>query len=86
MAQRPLLTSARWDGFLGAPTDEANLILHYTLGQAELDLIQTKTAAHSQLGLALQLCLMRHPGRVWRRLETDDHQSMTNDDQTDTRR
>ena len=70
MAQRPLLPPSRWDGFLGVPTDEETLIRHYTLGQAELDLIQTKIAPHNQLGLAIQLCLMSHPGRAWRHGET----------------
>ena len=70
MAQRPLLPPSRWDDFLGVPTDEGTLIRHYTLGQAELDLIQTKIAPHNQLGLAIQLCLMRHPGRAWRHGET----------------
>jgi TnpA family transposase len=53
-------------GCCGVPTDEETLIRHYTLGSAELDFIQTKIAPHNQLGLAIQLCLMRHPGRAWR--------------------
>jgi putative DNA-invertase from lambdoid prophage Rac len=41
------------------------LIQHYTLTQTELGLVQEKTAAYNQLGLALQLCLIRHLGRSW---------------------
>jgi TnpA family transposase len=65
MAQRPLLKADRWVALLGVPTDEEMLIRHYTLPQAELDLVQAKTAACNQLGLAIQLCLIRHIGRCW---------------------
>ncbi|ESZ08454.1 hypothetical protein X737_33410 [Mesorhizobium sp. L48C026A00] len=64
-----LLKADRWSALLGAPEDEETLIRHYTLSQSELDLIQAKTAAHNQLGLAVQLCLMRHLGRSWRHAE-----------------
>jgi hypothetical protein len=65
MAQRPLLRADRWVALLGVPTDEEMLIQHYTLTQTELGLVQEKTAAYNQLGLALQLCLIRHLGRSW---------------------
>ena len=65
MAQRPLLKADRWVALLGVPTDEETLIRHYTLTQTELDLVQAKTAAYNQLGLAIQLCLIRHIGRCW---------------------
>ena len=42
------------------------LIRHYTLGQADLDLIRAKATAHNQLSLAIQPCLMRNLGRSWR--------------------
>ena len=66
MAQRPLLKADHWATLLGAPSDEETLIRHYTLGQADLDLIRAKATAHNQLGLAIQPCLMRHLGRSWR--------------------
>src|SRR6516225_6450748 len=66
MAQRPLLKADRWAKLLDAPSDEETLIRHYTLGQADLDLIRAKATAHNQLGLAIQLCLMRNLGRSWR--------------------
>ncbi len=65
MAQRPLLKADRWVALLGVPTDKETLIQHYTLTQTELDLVQEKTAAYNQLGLAIQLCLIRHLGRSW---------------------
>lgn len=70
MAQRPLLKPDRWIALIDVPSDEETLIRNYTLGQAELDLIQAKKAAHNRLGLAIQLCLMRLLGRSWRYDET----------------
>ena len=47
-----------------APTDEESLIRHCTLGRAEMDLIQAKRTPHNRLGLAIQLCFLRHLGRA----------------------
>jgi hypothetical protein len=46
------------------PTDEESLIRYCTLGRAELDLIQAKRTLHNRLGLAIQLCFLRHLGRA----------------------
>ena len=46
------------------PTDEESLIRHCTLARAELDLIQAKRTRHNRLGLAIQLCFLRHLGRA----------------------
>lgn len=46
------------------PTDEENLIRYCTLGRAEMDLIQAKRTPHNRLGLAIQLCFLRHLGRA----------------------
>jgi TnpA family transposase len=66
MAQRPLLKADRWAVLLGIPQDQQSLIEHYTLGRADLALVQTKTTSHNQLGLAIQIGIMRHLGRAWR--------------------
>jgi hypothetical protein len=66
MSKRPLLKPDRWAALLAAATNEAALIGHCTLEPADLDLIQAKTAPHNQLGLALQLCLLKHRNRQWR--------------------
>ncbi|MGF6227783.1 TnpA family transposase [Inquilinus ginsengisoli] len=65
MSRRPLLKSDRWNALLAVPTDEEGLIRHCTLDPADLDLVLAKRTPHNRLGLALQLCLMRHPGRAW---------------------
>ena len=49
------------------PTEEESLIRHCTLGRAEMDLIQAKRTPHNRLGLAIQLCFLRHLGRAIRR-------------------
>jgi hypothetical protein len=69
MAQRPLLKADRWAALLGVPQDEETLIRHYTLSRDDLKLVHTKTTLHNQLGLAIQICLMRHLGRAWRQEE-----------------
>ncbi|MGK9171127.1 DUF4158 domain-containing protein [Inquilinus limosus] len=65
MSRRPLLKADRWNALIAALKDERELIQHCTLDPADLDLVMVKRAPHNRLGLALQLCLMRHPGRAW---------------------
>ena len=64
MARRRLLTGEQWAKFQAVPTDERELIRHYTLGRDDLDAIATKRTARSRLGYAVLLCYLRHPGRV----------------------
>lgn len=64
MARRRLLTGEQWAKFLAVPTDERDLIRHYTLGRDDLDTIATKRTARNRLGYAVLLCYLRHPGRV----------------------
>lgn len=46
------------------PTDDTNLVLHYTLSHSDLLEIQIRRRPPNQLGFAVQLCLVRHPGRT----------------------
>ncbi|NEK33001.1 DUF4158 domain-containing protein [Rhizobium leguminosarum] len=46
------------------PTDEENLIRRYSLSLVERLGIEVRRRHHNQLGIAVQLCLMRYPGRV----------------------
>ncbi len=64
MSRRPLLKADRWSALVDMPTDEQSLIRHCTLGRAEMDLIQAKRTPHNRLGLAIQLCFLRHLGRA----------------------
>ena len=64
MARRRLLTPLQWQSLLGIPHDERSLVQHYTLNREELDLIAGKRLPQNRLGYAVQLCLVRHPGRT----------------------
>lgn len=46
------------------PTDDDSLILYYTLSPSDLLEIQIRRRPPNQLGFAVQLCLMRYPGRT----------------------
>jgi len=64
MARRRLLVHAQWNGLLAIPQDERTLIQHYTLSRDDMDLIAPKRLSQNRLGFAVQLCLIRHPGRT----------------------
>eukprot|EP01037_Dinobryon_pediforme_P011757 gene11757-11848_t len=70
MAYRPLLNADQWASLVGVPSDEDNLIRHHTLSGDDLDLALSKRGHRNQLGFAVQLCLMRFPGRVLAHNET----------------
>lgn len=55
---------------MGVPTDEESLIQHYLLDMVDMDLIRAKRRTENQLGFAVQLCLMRYPGRALQPGET----------------
>jgi hypothetical protein len=45
------------------PTDQRELIRHYTLSAADLAAIRRCRGDHNRLGHALMLCYLRYPGR-----------------------
>ena len=67
--RRGLLTPAQRAGLLALPSDPQVIAEHYTLTPADRELIDARRTAANRLGLAVQLCLMRHPGRTWVRDE-----------------
>lgn len=64
MPRRRLLTDAQRAELLALPTRERRLIQHYTLGAEDLRLIAPRRHDETRLGLALQLCALRYPGRL----------------------
>ena len=62
MARRSLLNDADRKRLFGAPDDEVSLIRLYSLGEADRDFILSKRGARNQLGMAVQLSLLRYPG------------------------
>jgi TnpA family transposase len=64
MTRRKLLSPEERQALLGIPDDEASLIRHYTLSPQDRLQAEVRRRALNQLGYAVQLCLMRHPGRI----------------------
>jgi hypothetical protein len=62
MARRQLLTDDERRRIFGVPESEAEIIRHYTLSPADLDLAAHRHGSRNRLGVAVQLCLLRHPG------------------------
>lgn len=70
MPRRVILTDAERHDFLALPIDDETLIRHWTLDDDDHRLLQTRRRSDTRLGLALQLCALRYPGRLIRREET----------------
>lgn len=66
MPRRRALPQAQLDSLLALPTDEARLIRHWILDRTDLAAVERRRGAHNRLGFALQLCALRHPGRLLR--------------------
>src|SRR6516164_6248786 len=61
--RRQQLTEAQITALLDPPTDQRELIRHYTLTAADLAAIRRCRGDHNRLGHALMLCYLRYPGR-----------------------
>ena len=64
MALRELLSSSQREAFEAVPLDRAGLIEHYVLSDQDLSLIRRRRGTQNRLGLAVQLALLRYPGRA----------------------
>jgi TnpA family transposase len=67
---RPLLKVSHWSDSIGIPSDEEGLIRHFRLSGEDIDRVLARRGENNQLGFAVQLCLMRHPGRTLSSAET----------------
>ncbi len=76
MARRKLLTASTRQALFGIPTDTTSLEKHYVFGSDDLALITSRRRPANQLGLAIHLALLRHPGQGWREEETLPDQLM----------
>ncbi|MBB4339884.1 Tn3 family transposase [Rhizobium leguminosarum] len=70
MAKRKLLKVQDRPALFDIPTDEDSLIRHYSLSPADRLEIEVRRREHNRLGFAVQLCLMRYPGRALMANET----------------
>ena len=66
MVHRAVLTARQRTALFDLPTDEALLLRHYTLSDEDIDFIRTRRRPENQIGIALQLCAFRYPGRLLR--------------------
>ena len=66
MPRRRALTEAQLANLFALPTVEPDLIRHWTLGAADLAVVDRRRGSANQLGYALQLCAFRFPGRLLR--------------------
>ena len=64
MARPRLLGEAVQARLLGFPTDEREMVRHATLGADDLAPVAQRRGGANQLGFALLLVYLRHPGRV----------------------
>ena len=64
MARRTVLTSRQRSALFSLPQHEADLLRHYTLSDEDLQHIEARRRTRNKLGFALQLCVLRYPGRL----------------------
>jgi TnpA family transposase len=64
MPARTLLSAEQRTRLFSIPTDTAAMARHYVLDAADLAIVRVRRRASNRLGFAVQLCVLRHPGRV----------------------
>lgn len=66
MPRRVVLSASQRQAFETLPVDQESLVQYYTLSEEDLSLIKRCRLSRNRLGFALQLCLIRYPGRALR--------------------
>src|SRR4051794_17941990 len=67
MPARLSLTKAQRDAVLLLPDSEEAFVRHYSLVAEEIEIISRYRTPETRLAFALQLCVLRYPGRILRR-------------------
>jgi TnpA family transposase len=65
MPHRDLLSSVQRAQLLALPSSLREIEELYTLTPADLDFIAAHRTNSNRIGVAMQLCFLRHPGRMW---------------------
>ena len=60
------MTETQIAALFDPPTDQRELVRHYTLSAGDIAVIRRRRGDHNRLGHALMLCYLRHPGRPLR--------------------
>ena len=63
MTRRQQLTEAQLAALFDPPTEQRDMVRHYTLSDCDMAMIRRCRGDHSRLGYALMLCFLRYPGR-----------------------
>ena len=63
MTRRKILTGTLLAALFDPPTDQRELVRHYTLSATDLAMVRRCRGDQNRLGYALMLCYLRHPGR-----------------------
>jgi TnpA family transposase len=64
MPRRHALTAAQLDELFALPIEKNILIRYWTLADTDLEEIHRRRRERNRLGFALQLCVLRYPGRL----------------------
>ena len=64
MPRRVVLTARQRAALFDLPDSEADVIVHCTLSDADMTVVNRRQGAANRLGFALQLCAFRYPGRL----------------------
>ena len=65
MPWRDLLSLAQRTQLLALPTSLPDLEEFYTLTPTDREFVAARRTPTNRLGIAVQLCFLRHPGRAW---------------------
>lgn len=63
MAHHTILTERQKAAFFDLPTTEVEMLRHYILADNDIEHIQARRRPENRIGFALQLCVLRYPGR-----------------------
>lgn len=63
MPRKPLLSPAERSSLMSPPATEEELASHYSFSKRDFSLIRQRRGNANRLGFAVQLCLLRFPGR-----------------------
>lgn len=65
MTGRRILTRSTREAFFGLPLDSHSLQQYYLLSEPDLNIIRSRRGKGNQLGMAIHIALLRHPGQGW---------------------
>lgn len=77
MPRRVILSEKQRDNLLLLPTDTSSMLRHYVLSDEDLAIIKPRNGINNRLGFAIQLCVLRYPGRYLNSNDTLPHEFLS---------